>query len=167
MRSFHLYAPFVAIMRGHMKLVHALIAKSLAEIILVAILAVTFYLSAFPPSFHGWGEVLPHNIAGWAVNQADPWERIEVQLFIDGKFVANATANQSRPDVVVAGWARDEWHGYSFPIPLLSSDLHWARVYALHSSRGGKQQTLQQVGDPILFRVDGAGETQKITRVID
>ena len=125
-------------MSGDMKLVHALIAKSLAETILVATLAVVFYLSAFPPSFHGWGEALPHCIAGWAVNQAEPWERVEVQLFINGKFVANATANQSRPDVVVAGWAKDEWHGISFDAPTLIQARHQGRVYALHDQWSGR-----------------------------
>jgi hypothetical protein len=145
-------------MRGHMKLVHALIAKSLAETILVASLAVAFYLSAFPPSFHGWGEVLPHGIAGWAVNQADPWERLEVQLFIDGKFVASGTANQPRPDVAAAGWARDEWHGYKFDALMLRGPgRHQGRVYALHGSKRGAQQTLQMVGDPIWFDVDTKG----------
>jgi hypothetical protein len=145
-------------MRGHMKLVHALIAKSLAETIFVASLAVAFYLSAFPPSFHGWGEVLPHSIAGWAVNQADPWERLEVQLFIDGKFVASATANQPRPDVSAAGWARDEWHGYKFDVlALRGPGRHQASVYALHGDPRGARQTLQMVGDPIWFDVDDRG----------
>jgi len=151
-----------AIMRGHMKLVHALIAKSLAETILVAVLAVGFYLSAFPPGFHGWGEALPQGIAGWAVNQGEPWERLEVQLFIDQEFVSSTQANQSRPDVVAAGWARDEWHGYTFSIPPLPSGFHEARVYALHASRRGKLQTLQLVGDPILFGVDQNGAIQKV-----
>ena len=124
----------VVIITGDMKVVHALIAKSLAETILVGTLAVAFYLSAFPPTFHGWGEAWPHGIAGWVVNQAEPWERVEVQLFIDGKFVADSVASQSRPDVVVAGWARDEWHGYSFAAPPLSAGPHEARVYALHAS---------------------------------
>jgi hypothetical protein len=152
-------------MRGHMKLVHALLAKTLAETILVAALAVGFYLSAFPPAFHGWGEALPQGIAGWAVNQAEPWERLEVQLFIDKKFVASTTANQSRPDVVAAGWARDEWHGYTFPTPSLSYGLHEARVYALHATEGGKRQTLQLVGDPILFEVNYNGAIQKVVAI--
>lgn len=140
-----------------MRLAHALIAKSIAETILVATLAIVFYLSAFPPTFHGWAEVPQHAISGWVVNQAAPWERIEVQLFIDGKFVATTTANQSRPDVVGAGWAKDEWHGYSFA-PVLETGGHHAYVYALHSSAGGVRQTLQLVGDPISFWVDENGD---------
>jgi len=151
-------------MRGAMKLVHALIAKSLAETILVATLAIAFHLSAFPPTFHGWGEVLPHAISGWAVNQADPSERIEVQLFIDGKFVASATANQSRPDVVVAGWAQDEWHGYNFAAPPLVPGVHTARVYAVHASGGEIRQTLQLVGDPIRLIVDASGSLSDLRK---
>src|SRR5882672_723808 len=109
-----------------MKLFHALIAKSLAETILVATLGIVFYLSAFPPYFHGWGEASPSGIAGWAVDRSTPERRVEVQLFIDGKFFATCTANQWRPDLVSAGWARDEQHGYSFAPPFGSSGPHLA-----------------------------------------
>lgn len=153
-------------MIGYMKLVHALIAKSLAETILVATLAVAFYLSAFPPSFHGWGEALPHSIAGWAVNQAQPWERVEVQLFIDGKFVSSSTASQSRPDIVLAGWSRDQWHGYAFEAPTLTPGPHEAKVYATHASGGGMRQTLQLVGDPIRFLVDDSGSLSDLKKVV-
>jgi hypothetical protein len=139
------------------RLVHVLIAKSLAETILVAMVTVAFFFSAFPPYFHGWGEATPHAISGWVVNQSAPWERVEVQLFVDGRFVASGLANQSRQDVVVAGWSRDEWHGYVFPAVSLPTGPHEARVYALHASGHGIRQTLQLVGDPIRFVV---GEDQ-------
>jgi len=145
-----------------MKLTHALIAKSIAETILVGTLAIVFYLSAFPPYFHGWGEVSAQGISGWAVDQSSPWRHVDVQLFIDGQFVANASANQSRPDVVSAGWSQDEWHGYSFPLPLLAEGFHEARVYALHSSGGGVRQTLQLLGDPIKILIDDRGRQSKV-----
>jgi len=141
-----------------MRLVHALIGKALAETIFVAVLGIAFYLAAFPPYFHGWGEVSARGIAGWVVDQSAPGSRVEVQLFVDGKFVASAAANQSRPDVVNSGWSKDEWHGYSFATPSLQAGAHEARVYALHASGGGKRQTLQLVGDPIKFLVDGNGK---------
>src|SRR4051812_37649377 len=112
-----------------MKLVHALIAKSIAETLLVAALAVGFYVHVFPPTYHGWGQAVPDGIAGWAVNAANPAERVQVQLFIDGHFVTGAFANQSRPDVVTYGWARDEWHGYRISVAGLSHGYHVARVY--------------------------------------
>ena len=136
------------------KLVNLLIAKSVLDTILVATIAVIVYLNAFPPTFHGWGEavVQEQRIAGWAINDADPWARVEVQLFIDGKFVGTQVAQLSRPDVAAAGWAKDEWHGYSFIVKDLAAGVHEARVYAVHGSGGGTRYTLQLLGDPIRFQ---------------
>jgi hypothetical protein len=123
-------------------------------------LAIYFFFSAFPPYYKGWGEVTRQGIAGWAVDSSSPYSRVNVQLFIDGKFVANAVANQSRPDVRVAGWATDDWHGFSFPIASLEKGIYEARVYALTESR--TKQTLQLLGDPILFSVDQNGQILEV-----
>lgn len=141
------------------QLVNLLIAKSLLETVLVGTIAVVVYLNAFPPSFHGWGEAVAgeKSIAGWVVNDADPWSRVEVQLFIDGKLRGTTVAHLSRPDVAAAGWAKDEWHGYSFGVDGLTSGAHEARVYALHSSGNGARYTLQMLGDPIRFEVNPDG----------
>lgn len=137
------------------RLTYLLIAKSIAEAALIAALALTFYFTAFPPYYRGWGEVTPEQrIAGWAVNEAAPWDRVEVYLFIDGRFVASGTANLSRPDVSGAGYARDEWHGYLFDLPPLEKGEHEAHVYAIHKSAGGARQTLQLLGNPIRFSVE-------------
>lgn len=133
------------------KLVHLLLAKSILDTIFVGTLAVVLYVKLFPPTLHGWGEAVgdSRSIAGWAVDTADPWRRVEVQLFIDGKFVGTAVAQLSRPDVMAAGWAKDEWHGYEFVLTGLSDGMHEARVYALH--RSGDRYTLQLLGNPITF----------------
>lgn len=135
------------------QLVNLLIAKSVLETILVGTIAVVVYLNAFPPTFHGWGEAVAESqsISGWVVSDADPWRRVEVQLFVDGKLVATQVASLSRPDVVAAGWAKDEWHGYSFQVASLAAGAHEARVYALHPSSNGARYTLQLLGDPIQF----------------
>jgi hypothetical protein len=143
------------------QLVNLLIGKSILETILVSTLAVVVYLNAFPPTFHGWGECVPdtRSIAGWAVNNAAPWDRLEVQLFIDDQFCGTQVAHLSRPDVVRAGWANDEWHGYSFSLSGLAPGNHEARVYAVH--RNGDRMTLQLLGDPIQFAVSGDGTWQQ------
>lgn len=135
------------------KLVHLLLAKSILETIFVGTLAVVVYVKLFPPTFHGWGEAVydSRSISGWAVNNADSWGRVEVQLFIDGKFVGTTVAQLSRPDVMAAGWAKDEWHGYEFVLNGLSAGTHEARVYALH--RSGERYTLQLLGNAIRFEV--------------
>jgi len=133
------------------KLAHLLIVKSILETIFVGTLAVVVYVKVFPPTFKGWGEAVPatQSISGWAVDDADPWRRVEVQLFIDGKLVGTQVAHLSRPDVMKAGWAKDEWHGYDFVLNGLSVGTHEARVYALH--RSGDRYTLQLLGNPITF----------------
>jgi hypothetical protein len=147
-------------------LVHLLIGKSILETLLVGTLAVLAFISLVPPYFHGWGEVTQTGISGWAVDNAAPWERVEVQLFIDGVFVASANAMESRPDVAAAGWAKDAWHGYTFRLQPLKEGLHEARVYALHDSGRGKRKSLQLVGDPLWFYASGDGHfAQKSARV--
>lgn len=135
------------------QLVNILIAKAVLDTLLVGTFAVVMYLNAFPPSFHGWGEAVveSRSISGWVVNDADPWQRVDVQLFVDGKFVATQVAHLSRPDVVAAGWSKDEWHGYSFPVSNLATGVHEARVYAVHASGNGARYTLQLLGGPIRF----------------
>ncbi len=138
-------------------LVHVLLGKSIAEALIVGALAVFAFIALLPPFFHGWGGVTETGIAGWAVNNAAPWDRVEVQLFVDGQFVAQAVAKGSRPDVSAAGWAKDEWHGYEFALTSLSSGAHEARVYALHDSGQGVRKSLQLLGSPIPFVVDQNG----------
>src|SRR5690349_5181698 len=121
-------------MRSTSQLVTLLIAKSILETVIVGTLAVVVYTRLFPPTFHGWGEAVveSQSISGWAVDNADPGRRVVVYLFIDGTHVGTSVAQLSRPDVVAAGWAKDEDHGYSFFPGGFSVGIHEARVYALH-----------------------------------
>ena len=143
------------------QLINLLIGKSILETILVATIAVVVFLNVFPPSFKGWGEAVvdSRSIAGWAVNEAEPWQRVEIQLFIDGKLQGAQVAQLSRPDVAAAGWSKDEWHGYNFAVSELAAGDHEARVYALH--RSGERLTLQLLGDPIRFLVRGDGKWER------
>lgn len=135
------------------QLVNLLIGKSILETVVIGVLAVVVWTKAFPPTFHGWGEAIGSQaIAGWAVNNGAPWERVEVQLFIDGTFYGSQVAQGARPDVVMGGWAKDQWHGYNFAVTSLAPGNHEARVYALH--RSGNRMTLQLLGDPIRLVVD-------------
>jgi len=140
------------------RLIQLLIGKAVLETIFIAALALGFRVSAFPPTFHGWAEITgPQQVvAGWAVDSANPWSQVKVQLVIDGEFIATQVASESRPDVARAGWSRDEWHGYSFKLPALQVGAHEAKIYAVHES--GDRFTLQLLGDPIQFSVkrDGA-----------
>ena len=144
-------------MKPTASLVNVLIAKSILETVLVGTIAVVVWMKVFPPTFHGWGEAVveARSISGWVVDDRDQWRRVEVQLFIDGRFVGTQVAGLSRPDVVSAGWAKDEWHGYSFVVNDLGAGVHEARVYSLHES--GNRYTLQMLGDAIRFQVETDG----------
>ena len=149
----------------HISLVQVLIGKSILETLLVGALAVFTFINILPPYFHGWGEVTDTGISGWIVNDAAPWERVEVQLFIGGQFVATTIANQPRPDVLAAGWSKDQWHGYTFLFSSVNSmppGLQEARVYALHDSGGGARKSLQLVGKPLPVWVDIEGKPGRI-----
>lgn len=149
-------------------LVHVLIGKSILETLLVGVLAVITFITVLPPYFHGWGEVTDTGISGWVVNDAAPWDRVEIQLFIGGRFVATALANQPRPDVLAAGWSKDQWHGFTFSFSSAASlprGLQEARVYALHDSGGGVRKSLQLVGDPLSVIVDEAGRPGRIVAI--
>ena len=140
------------------RLIQLLIGKAVLETIFIAALALGFRVSAFPPTFHGWGEIIgPQQVvAGWAVDSANPWSLLNVQLVIDGEFIATQVASESRPDVARAGWSRDEWHGYTFKLPALQHGAHEAKIYAVHES--GDRFTLQLLGDPIQFSVKRDGD---------
>ncbi len=131
-----------------------LIAKSIVEALFVAVVAVSFYYLSFNPHFRGWSDVADSvSVAGWAVNESAPGAPVEVQVYIDGRFVGDSLANRPRPDVLKAGRSVTELCGFQFETPPLSAGEHEARVYAVQESAGGTRRTLQQIGLPLRFRV--------------
>ena len=145
--------------RSKSKLGQLLIAKSMAEALLITAVSVGFYFVTTNPYLRG---VLDYadgwTVAGWAVDEAHPAARVEVQLYIDGTFVADQAAAEFRPDLREAKRAEDDWHGFVFKLPPLPPGEHEARVYAAHASGAGARRTLQLIGKPLRFRVTGSGK---------
>jgi hypothetical protein len=140
--------------KARKRLTNYLIIKSLTEILFVGVLAIGFYLTAFAPYFRGTLDTADaRNIAGWVVNRVEPQARVEVQLYLDGRFAGDRLADVVRPDVKAAGRAEDEGHGFVFDTPPLSAGEHEARVYAVHESGQGQRRTLQLIGKPLAFSV--------------
>jgi hypothetical protein len=141
---------------GGGRLSRALVVKSVAEALFVAALFAAFSYAHFNPKFRGAVDVADaRTVEGWVVDEADPDRRVEVQLFIDGQFVAQRRAELPRPDVLAAGRARQAEHGFRFDTPPLAAraDEYEARVYALHAAPGGERRTLNQIGKTLRFRV--------------
>jgi hypothetical protein len=139
------------------KLVHLLIGKSVLEALLITGVSVAFYFATTNPFIRGWlDQGDNHTVSGWVVDESNPAARVEVQLFIDGKFVADQLAAESRPDVRAANRASDDWHGFIFTTPPLQNGEHEACVYAVHASGGGARRTLQLIGKPRRFQINGS-----------
>jgi hypothetical protein len=137
------------------RLTHYLIIKSIVDVLFVGVFAVGFYYTAFSPYLRGWlDDASLRGVSGWAVNSAEARSAVEVQLYIDGRFVESRLADLPRPDLVAAGATRDERHGFYFFLPPLEEGEHEARVYAVHASGAGRRRTLQQLGNPFRFRMD-------------
>jgi hypothetical protein len=136
-------------------LLQFLLAKSVAEALLVTGLGLSFYLVTTNPNLRGWlDQADAASVAGWVVDERNAAARVEVQLFIDDRFIEDSVASQFRPDVRQAQRANDEWHGFAFKTPPLTAGEHEARVYAVHRSGSPARRTLQLIGKPLRFRVD-------------
>jgi hypothetical protein len=117
--------------------------------------------ASFPPGFRGFGEVTRRGeVAGWAVAPANPGGRVEVQLYVDGRFVAHGEAALPRPDVLAAGRSADANCGYRFALPPLPAGGHEARVYALNTRAPFGLVTLKQLGHTLRFET---GEDGRVT----
>ena len=126
----------------------------MAEALLVTAIAVGFYFATTNRHLRGvLDQADRQTVSGWVVDEAQPSTRVEVQLFIDGRFMGDTLANQFRPDVHQARRAEDDWHGFLFQTTSLPAGEHEARVYALYSSGSGTRRTLQLIGKPFRFRV--------------
>jgi hypothetical protein len=143
--------------RSKSKLGHLLIAKSMTEALLITAVSVGFYFATTNPQLRGVLDYADNQgVAGWAVDEGQPAARVEVQLYIDGIFVADRAAAEFRPDLRAAKRAEDDWHGFVFKLPPIPPGEHEARVYAAHASGGGTRRTLQLIGKPLRFRVTGS-----------
>src|ERR1041385_8875515 len=118
--------------KSRARLIHLLISKSVAEVLLISAATIAFFFVTTNPGLRGvLDQADKQVIMGWAVNDNDPAARVELQLFVYNRFVSVGVANQYRPDVHEANRAADDWHGFSFQTPPLSAGQHEARVYAI------------------------------------
>lgn len=133
----------------------SLLVAAYAVTVIIGAFTVGWYLLIFPTYFRGWPEITPEqSVAGWAVNEAEPMTSVEVQLYIDNRFIADMTADMSRPDVVAKGRAKSDKCGFNFVLPPLEAGEHEAEVYVMHQvGAEGTYRTLQRLGKPLRFRV--------------
>lgn len=137
------------------RLAGLLAAKAFLELLLLAALVAGFSYSTFPSSFEGGIDAADaRGVRGWAVDRARPGEAVEVQLYLDGQFVASAVANQTRADVLARGDAGADGHGFVFKFERPRGVGQEARVYAVRASGRGARRTLRLVGGPARLKGD-------------
>ena len=141
--------------RPSARLIQLLIGKSVIEALLITLVSIGFYLATTNPNIRGWLDQADRkSITGWVVDDSSAATQVEVQLFIDNRFVENRAAAAARPDLVRAERVADEWHGFVFATPSLTPGEHEARVYAVHRGLSTSRVTLQMIGKPVRFRIE-------------
>jgi hypothetical protein len=140
------------------KLLRAVIAKSFIEIIFVCAVATLAAFSNFSPLLRGVIDVADQTrVAGWVHDPFSPQEAIEVQLFIDGKFVAARRADEKRDDLVEARATTNPHHGFTFTLDPanLTNGTHTVQVYALRESSVGNKALILISKTSRTIQVDG------------
>jgi hypothetical protein len=138
------------------RLIKAIVAKSLIEIILVCVVATFAAFSTFNPRLRGAIEVAnQRRVAGWVVAPEAPEVVIEVQLFVDEKLLASKLANEKRSKLVRFGVASNPNHGFSFDLTRtkLAPGRHTAQVYALRRAAGANMILSPIAKEPWVFEV--------------
>lgn len=138
------------------RLMRLIFAKSMFETVFVVALLTFFSYTHFNPHVRGSVDVADERtVAGWAVDESAPLAQLDVQLFIDGHFVAQRRADGPRADVFAAGRAADPNHGFIFEMPSLPprESVYEVRVYALSGGADREHLALQQIGQTARFRV--------------
>ncbi|MFN7947262.1 MAG: hypothetical protein U0Z53_18060 [Blastocatellia bacterium] len=138
------------------RLLHAVLAKTFLELLLICVLVSLAAYWYFNPQLRGAVDVVSaQRVAGWAADPHRPGEAIEVQLFIDGRFAAVSTAGERRDDLVSAGATTSPFHGFSFAPETLKlvPGSHTAQVYAVRPSAEGSRILVPLSEKKLLFEV--------------
>lgn len=142
--------------RSATHLLKAIIIKAGLEIFVIcAAVSLAAYSHISPPLRGAIDVAESTRIAGWAFDPDEPNSRLEVQLFIDGQFVASKIANEKREDLVKRGAANDAQHGFNFSFQpkQISSGKHNVQVFAVHSGAGVHKSLLSITRTPLTFEV--------------
>ncbi|MEP7340421.1 MAG: hypothetical protein ABI977_22005 [Acidobacteriota bacterium] len=138
------------------KLLHGVITKSFVEVGLVCVVATLAAFSTFSPQLRGAIDIADATrIAGWVHDPQTPDQPIEVQLFIDGKFIATERADELRDDLVRTGATTQPNHGFNISVESLNlpNGEHQAQVYAVRESSGANKILLPVTTAPHAFHV--------------
>ena len=142
--------------RAAARLLSAVVIKTMLEVIFVCIIVTLAAMANFHPFLRGAIDIADGSrIAGWARDPSSPDEGVQVQLFIDGDFVASMRANEPRPDLVTAGAANRPNHGFAFSIESLrlAPGHHIVKVYAVREALGRNMIMVPITKQPVSLEI--------------
>jgi hypothetical protein len=138
------------------RLLKAIVAKFVIEIILVCVVATLGAFSTFNPPLRGAIERADQKrVAGWILAPEAPEMVIEVQLFIDEKLVDSKPADEKLMGLVHYGVSSNPNHGFNFDLTRtkLEPGSHTAQVYALRHVAGANKTLTPIANQPRVFEV--------------
>jgi hypothetical protein len=138
------------------KLLRAILAKSFLELLFICVVATCAAFVNYSPLLRGAIDVADQTrVAGWAHDPLAPAESLDVQLFIDGQFIASQRADDPRADLVTAGATEHANHGFRFALQQvpLANGQHTVQVYALRTAGGTNKMLLPLSKKPLVFQV--------------
>lgn len=124
------------------RLLKAILAKSIIEIILICAVATFAAFSTSSPRLRGDVDIAnQRRVYGWVLAPEAPDVAIEVQLFIGEKWVASQLADEQRNDLLRRGMASNPYHGFYFDLNRLNlaPGRHTLQVYAVRQAPGSNK----------------------------
>lgn len=147
-----------------MRLVHFLIGKAILEALFVAVLVAGFYVTVFHTNLRGECETNESGIVGWIVDASAPSAPLEIQLYVDDRFVAKSFANNWLHSAYFQRRAPVGSRRFQFDIPPLDAGEHVAEVYAVRESGAGARRVLQLIGNPVRFVIGTSDKNRTVVR---
>lgn len=136
------------------RLLTAVSLKAFVEIVFICVIVSYAALSNFHPSLRGAIDIADtQRVTGWVFDPSAPDTSVEVQLFVDGEFVAVRRADEVRVDLVSAGAAPGPNHGFSFSLNLMRPEpgRHHVQVFAVRDALGRARVLLPVAKAPVTF----------------
>lgn len=138
------------------RLLRAVLVKAGLELSFLCVIATVAAFHNSSPLLHGAiDEANQMHVAGWAYDPLTPKAVLEVQLFIDDRFIRTMRADAPRPDLVTAGVTKMAAHGFELELKdvVLAAGKHTAQVYALRNAAGKNKALIPLSKEPITFQV--------------
>jgi hypothetical protein len=138
------------------RLLRGVLAKAGLEIGFVCVIATLAAFQNASPLLRGAVDVAgAAHVAGWAYDPLTPDTALDVQLFVDERFIALQRAEKVRVDLVKAGATPTAAHGFDFDLSQvpLAKGTHTAQVYAVRNAAGKNKSLIPLSKTPHVFQV--------------